>query len=60
MDAKEIREAREARGLSQEAFARLMNVSGATVWRWEHGQEPNKFIRPKLERFVRQALKEAA
>jgi len=38
MNADEIREVRESFELSQEAFARLLRVSFATVNRWEKGR----------------------
>jgi transcriptional regulator with XRE-family HTH domain len=36
--AEEIRREREGRGLSQEAFARLIGVDPSTVASWEHGR----------------------
>jgi transcriptional regulator with XRE-family HTH domain len=35
-----MRVARAARGLSQAALARLLNVSQTQVWRWESGRIP--------------------
>lgn len=38
MTPKQIKRIREARKLSQEAFARLIPVSAKTVSRWENGE----------------------
>ena len=43
------RRAREAVGLGQAAFARLLGLHNTTVWYWEHGQrEPNRRMRSVL------------
>ncbi len=43
------RRAREAVGLGQAAFARLIGVHNTTVWYWEQGQrEPNRRMRTVL------------
>jgi putative transcriptional regulator len=45
-----VREAREARALSQEAFARLLGVSVRTVARWESGtSRPSSLALQKLQ-----------
>ena len=47
----ELRAWREARGLSQSAFARMVGVRQPTVSRWETGQlQPPRFLALALER----------
>jgi len=47
--AKDIRSAREAQALSQEALARLIGVSVRTVARWESGiSQPSTLAWEKL------------
>ena len=41
--AKRIIAAREALGVSQEEFARLLDVDRKTVGRWERGENDPKF-----------------
>lgn len=51
---KEVRELREALGLSQEALARLLGVSARTVSRWECGiSELNPLAVKELRRWLR-------
>ena len=50
-----IRELREARSLSQEAFARLLGVSVRTVARWEGGvSRPSPLALEKLQQALPQ------
>ncbi len=37
MTSKQVKQIREALGLTLEEFGRAMLVSWTTVWRWEHG-----------------------
>jgi DNA-binding transcriptional regulator YiaG len=54
--AKEIRAFLDRRGMTQEAFARLVGVSYTTVNRWVQGHhEPS----PLVERMVRRTMTEA-
>jgi transcriptional regulator with XRE-family HTH domain len=49
-----LREAREARGLSQQELAALLRVSHATISRWESGERNPKYpTRVLLERILR-------
>jgi DNA-binding transcriptional regulator YiaG len=51
--AKNIRSAREAQALSQEALARLVGVSVRTVARWESGlSQPSSLALEKLRQTV--------
>lgn len=50
---QEIKEYRKMTGLTQQAFGRLMEVSGPTVSRWEKGiDEPTKENLAKIQEIV--------
>lgn len=40
LTGKELAKLRKAMGLSREALADRLGVSGVTVWRWERGESP--------------------
>jgi transcriptional regulator with XRE-family HTH domain len=50
MTGDELRQARESHGLSQEDLATLLDVSQATVSRWEDG---SRTMRPSHEKLVK-------
>ena len=50
--AKDIRKWRKKLGLSQEALARLADVSLFTVSRWERYKEPSKLVLLGLGRLL--------
>ena len=55
MEEKDIKKLRLVLGLSQERFARLLNVSLQTVRRWEEGlTKPLPFISVRLEELQRE------
>lgn len=48
-----IKAVREALGLSRESFARALNVTTITVFRWEHGlNRPSGLAKRNLHRFM--------
>ncbi len=49
------RELRERAMLSQDELAEAVGVSGFTVWRWEHGEDPVG-VRPKAARKLHEVL----
>lgn len=57
MTGQEMRTAREAAGLTQEALALRLGVTPTTVWRWEAGQRPIKQVYAEL---VGNIVKEAS
>ena len=59
MKAEDIKKAREALGLTQEAFARKLRVDFATVNRWENGsKKPSTVALKALERMKRKAQRD--
>lgn len=55
MQADYLREIREKLGLSQEGLARLLNVSCATVNRWETGKnKPSPLAMQSIEAFCKE------
>jgi len=51
MTASEIKELRERLGISQEALARLIGCSHASVYNWERGTyKPTQMAEAALER----------
>lgn len=60
MTATEIKQLRQAFGLSQERFAHLLGVSGYTVQRWEAARyQPSPLAVEKLKDLKRKAPKQA-
>ena len=53
MTGDELREMREAAGLTQAALADMLGVKQSTVYRWEHGQ---RGISGQVARHVRLIL----
>lgn len=60
MTGKEIREKRIKLGLSQEALARELKISVATISRWElNKQKPRALYEYALNQFFEKAFKES-
>ena len=52
--ANRIREWRDKEGVTLEDLARRLDVSTATVWKWENGKrQPTGLYRKKIEAFLR-------
>jgi DNA-binding transcriptional regulator YiaG len=50
MQAKEIKKLRDSLGLTQEKFARLLNVTTTSINRWENGvAKPSSMAMEKIE-----------
>lgn len=50
MQAKDVRALRESLGLTQEKFARLLNVTTTSINRWENGvAKPSPMAMEKIE-----------
>lgn len=55
MQTHYLREIRKKLGLSQEDLARLLNVSCATVNRWEQGKnKPSRLAQQSIEAFCKE------
>ena len=60
MTPEELRQAREALGLTAVAFAKVFGVNERTLRSWEKGEERSGPIRPPIAVLVRLALKSAS
>jgi DNA-binding transcriptional regulator YiaG len=58
MDKAEVKRIRKRLGLSQEAFARVLNVSWITVNRWESGEGEAHISPENAEKIVTLSAKE--
>jgi transcriptional regulator with XRE-family HTH domain len=58
MEGKDVREWREARGLSQRRLARLLGVDQVTIYRWEAGNRKPPILLERALRDVDRELQE--
>jgi transcriptional regulator with XRE-family HTH domain len=56
----EIRQARRARGLLQEAAAKALGVTQQTVSDWENGQRPDPAHLPAIAKFISLPVEDVA
>lgn len=58
MQADEIKNIRKSLGITQERFARLLNVSFTTINRWEKGRsKPSPLAVEKMELYKNKGVK---
>lgn len=47
-----IRKQRMDLGLLQREIAEIPDVTGSSVWNWEHGVEPEQYYNPNIIKFL--------